>query len=151
MSMMSALIEHQRRLAEQAATHAAQQAEHEAAARTWTVMQTLPSRLIADAALARRKALEAQLGSALALVILRHVAACGGRWQGSAAELLQAIDVPMHVIHLGRRIRKIARHLRRVGIRVKAYPTYKRRLIVIDIHDPALFNEASSALSGQLH
>jgi hypothetical protein len=131
----------------------ARQAVQDGHLATFAAVQVLGATLLAQAAQERATACRRLLGSDLvAESVVRLLAVSGGHWRGTMASLMADASITgMHVIHLGRKLRKITRHLRRVGIRVRAFPTYKRRLVVIDIHNPALFNDAVLALSGQLH
>jgi hypothetical protein len=117
--MAAALVEAERLTTETAARKAAKQAEMEAGEATFRAVQVLGATLIADAAQDRATACRRLLGSDLvAESVVTLVARSQGSWRGTAAALLAEINVPLNPVHLGRRLRRLARLLRSVGVAV---------------------------------
>jgi hypothetical protein len=132
-SMIAAIQEHERRLAERSAIAAAQQAEREAHEASRQAMVLIHSTLAEQAVQEARRALCASLGNdPLAIGIHDLMAGRSEPWKGTASELLAAIDLPgLNAAHLGRRLRRIARLMLTVDIRVRTWRTHNRMVIAI--------------------
>jgi hypothetical protein len=100
----------------------ARAAAREAAGQDWQFRREIGATIAREAAERERRAIAATMDNdLLASAVHTFAVDNGGSWTGTAAELLPHLDVPLNVIHLGRRLRKAARLLRRCGVSVRLF------------------------------